>query len=108
MMSDKPNKQEDSFSHEVEEKVKRKLKAQRKNQNSVWSGFALFGIVGWSIVVPTLLGAVLGIWLDKSYRQSFSWTISLLFAGLVIGCLIAWKWIAKENKEMHQNNETNE
>lgn len=103
-MSEKQNKQ-DSFSHEIDKKVKRKLKAERNSENSVWSGFALFGIVGWSIVVPTLMGAILGIWLDKSYGQSFSWTISLLLAGLVTGCFMAWKWIDKENKEIHKNDE---
>ncbi len=107
MASDKQNNQ-DFFSQEVEEKAKRKLKAQSENKYSVWSGFALFGIVGWSIVVPTLLGAILGVWLDKSYAQSFSWTISLMLLGLVVGCLVAWKWIDKENKEMNQNNENDE
>lgn len=107
MEIDKQNKQ-DFFSNEVEKKAKRKLKAQRRNKYSVWSGFALFGIVGWSIVVPTLLGAILGIWLDKSYTQSFSWTISLLLVGLVTGCIIAWKWIDKENKEINKNHENDE
>lgn len=63
----------------------------------------MFGLVGWSITIPTLVGIAIGLWLDKKYPESFSWTISFLIIGLFIGCLIAWHWVAKENKEMHQD-----
>jgi ATP synthase protein I len=97
-----------SFSHEIGEKEKRKLKAKRQDMKSVWSGFGLFGMIGWSVVVPSLAGTALGMWLDKKYPQSFSWTLSCLITGLITGCLIAWRWVAKENKEIHQNQENNE
>jgi ATP synthase protein I len=56
-------------------------------------------------VVPAVLGALLGVWLDKKYPQTFSWTLTLLIAGLVTGSVIAWYWVDKEDKEMHQNKE---
>lgn len=90
-----------NFSSKIGEKEKRKLQA-KKEKKSVWAGLGLFGIVGWSIAVPTLLGAALGIWLDKHYKESFSWTLSLLITGLLLGCIIAWNWINKENKEIHK------
>ena len=31
----------------------------------------------------------------------------LLVIGLVIGCLNAWYWMAKEDKEMHDEQENN-
>ena len=93
-----------SFGKVVGDKEERKLQAQH-DKKSVWSGLGLFGMVGWSIAVPTILGAALGIWLDKKYKQDFSWTLSLLVAGLMLGCLIAWNWIQKENKEIHKKNE---
>jgi len=101
MEDDHPFKKK-SFSTEVGKKEARKLKAQRQKPN-VWSGLGLFGMIGWSIVIPTLLGALLGIWLDKRYKVDFSWTLSLLIAGLMIGCVIAWNWVQKENKEIHNN-----
>jgi ATP synthase protein I len=90
-----------SFSKEVGEKEKRKLQAQ-KEKGSAWFGLGMFGMVGWSVVVPTLLGAALGIKLDKMYHQSFSWTLTFLITGLFIGCLIAWHWISKEHKEINK------
>jgi ATP synthase protein I len=66
------------------------------------------GIVGWSVVVPTLLGAALGIWLDNHLPGSHSWTLMLLIIGLVIGCLNAWYWVSKEDKEMREDQEDND
>lgn len=103
-MMDKKPKEEESFSKIVGDKEERKLLAQ-KDTRSVWAGLGLFGLVGWSITVPTLLGAALGFWLDKTYKQSFSWTLSMLVVGLMLGCLIAWNWIKKENKEIHKKND---
>jgi ATP synthase protein I len=42
------------------------------------------------VVVPTLLGTALGIWLDNHNPGTHSWTLMLLVIGLVIGCLNAW------------------
>jgi ATP synthase protein I len=93
-----------SFSKVVGEKQERKLQAQRKRK-SVWSGLGLFGMIGWSIAVPTIVGAGLGVWLDKKYEGDFSWTLSLLILGLASGCFIAWNWVQKENKEINKRNE---
>jgi len=98
----RPPYKKKSFSREVGDKEKRRLQAQSEKK-SVWAGLGLYGMVGWSVAVPTLLGAALGIWLDKRYQVHFSWTLSLLITGLMIGCLVAWNWIQKENKEIHKN-----
>jgi ATP synthase protein I len=51
-----------------------------------------------------LLGAGLGFWLDQ--RQSrHSWTLELLVAGLVIGCVNAWHWVAEEDKTIREQEE---
>jgi len=92
---------ENSFSKKVGDKEKRKIQAQNENR-SVWIGLSMFGMIGWSVVVPTLLGAALGIKLDKIYHQSFSWTLTFLITGLFIGCLIAGHWILKEHNELNK------
>ena len=100
------NKEGNFFSDEVAKKEKRKLKALKEN-NGVWFGLGMMGMVGWSVAVPSLLGAALGIWLDKKQPQSFSWTLTFLFAGIITGSIIAWYWVAKEDKEMHNNDDNN-
>jgi ATP synthase protein I len=103
-METKDKKHAHRFSQQVGDKERRKLKAQ-KNKQSVWFGLGMFGMVGWSVTVTTLLGAAFGIWLDKIYPESFSWTLTFLILGLFAGCLISWHWIAKEHKDMNQNDE---
>jgi ATP synthase protein I len=78
-------------------KTARKLRS-RSNPESVWFGLGMMGLVGWSVVVPTLLGTALGFWLDRSASGEHSWTIALLFVGLAIGCLNAWYWVAREER----------
>jgi ATP synthase protein I len=80
----------------------RKMKARKQAVRSIWSGFAMFGTVGWSIVIPTLLGVAIGLWLDSNYPSGKSWTLMLMIVGLFIGCLNAWHWIAEENRNMHK------
>lgn len=86
------------FLREVSEKEARKLRAQRTVMHTVWSGFGMMGLIGWSVSIPTLLGALLGSWLDKHYPASHSWMLTLLLTGVLIGCLNAWRWVKKEEK----------
>ena len=94
-----------AFSREVGAKAVRKLKARRNSTPGVWFGLGMMGLIGWSVVVPTLLGAAFGIWLDHRHPGSYSWTLMLLVIGLVIGCLNAWHWVAKEDEEMREERE---
>ncbi len=97
-----------AFSLEVGAKAARKLHA-RRSTSGVWFGLGMMGLIGWSVVVPTLLGAALGIWLDQRHPGKHSWTLTLLIIGLVVGCLNAWHWVDKEDREMreeqHDDNE---
>ena len=90
----------DSFSARIAQMEKRKLKARDESKN-VWFGLGMFGMVGWSVAIPAVAGALIGVWLDKNHPVAFSWTVSLLLAGLVIGCMIAWYWVRSEDKEIH-------
>ena len=99
---------ESAFSREIAAKAARKLKAQRNPAQGVWLGLGMMGLIGWSVVVPTLLGAALGFWLDKHHSGEHSWTLALLVAGLAIGCLNAWHWIAQQDQEMGEEQENHD
>jgi ATP synthase protein I len=94
-------KDQSALGREVGAKAARKLRARSSTQG-VWFGLGMMGLIGWSVVVPTLLGAALGLWLDKHHAGKHSWTLALLVAGLAIGCFNAWHWVSKEDKEMHE------
>ena len=97
-MSDEP-----TLAAQVGAKAARKLKARRKANPVVWTGLGMMGLIGWSVVVPTLLGAGLGVWLDEHHPGKHAWTLALLMAGLALGCLNAWHWVANEDKAMRED-----
>lgn len=110
-MNDTPKtqseKQPSALGREIGAKAARKLKARRNPTPGVWYGLGMMGLIGWSIVIPTLLGAALGLWLDQQHWSERSWTLALLVAGLTLGCLNAWLWVAKEDKAMRDEEGNN-
>ena len=104
----KPLKPKLPLSQEVGAKAARKLRAQRHVTRTIWFGLGMMGLIGWSVAIPTLLGAVLGLWLDQRYPEGRSWTLALLVVGLILGCVNAWHWVTKEDKEMREEQENND
>jgi ATP synthase protein I len=98
MAKDSKAKTRDELVRRVSEKEGRKLKARRERDRSVWFGLGMFGMVGWSVAIPTLIGIALGIWIDTTWTGPYSWTLMLLFIGVMMGCLNAWYWVKRESK----------
>lgn len=69
----------------VDHQVKRIKKAERDRPNLIAQTVYL-GTLGLVMVLPIVGGAYLGHWLDSlSPDYSMRWTLSLLFAGIVVG-----------------------
>ncbi len=84
----------------ISRRAARKRRAQRQRDSSVWFGLGMFGMVGWSVAVPTLAGVALGLWIDARWPSPYSWTLMLLVPGLAVGCLNAWYWINRERRNI--------
>lgn len=85
-----------NLAEEVGSKQERKEQARSEHDGTVWFGIGMFGLVGWSVVVPPVLGCLLGMWIDTLFPSRYSWTLMLLFIGLVFGCATAWRWVQQE------------
>lgn len=92
----KNNKKE--LEESVRIKSERKIQFRKKDRKGLLYGLGMFGLVGWSVAIPTLLMLALGIWVDRTYQSSYSWTLMLLVLGIMIGCLNAWYWVSRESK----------
>jgi ATP synthase protein I len=102
------NDEDRGFESTVAIKAARKLRVQRDDGHAIWSGLGVSGLIGWSVAVPTLLGAMAGLWWDRHHPGGRSLTLMLLVAGLVFGCANAWLWMARQDKAMHMNDEDRE
>ncbi len=87
----------ESAKNEVVKRVQHRLRMRqnylREGNPSLMKQFARVGVLGWLIVMPTLLGIALGHWLDQKLNSGIFWTAPLLLLGLVIGCRLAWRWM---------------
>jgi len=86
---------EEEFIEKIKKDSIKKIKSQEEGPRMMF-GLGLFGIVGWSVSVPTLMGVALGVFLDKKFTQGFSWTLTFLFVGIIIGSFNAWNWIKEK------------
>lgn len=83
---------------QVGAKESRKMKGRREKDRSIWFGLGMFGLIGWSVAIPTLIGVAVGIWIDNTWSSRFSWTLMLLFIGVILGCVNAWYWVKRESR----------
>jgi ATP synthase protein I len=91
---------DDELLDTVQRKEARKRRARREGERGLAFGLGLFGLVGWSVAIPTLIGIGLGAWIDGRSDGPYSWTLMLMLVGVIVGCLNAWYWV---RKEMHRD-----
>lgn len=94
-MTGKPDKPADDIARHAD-----RIKFKRDHPGpSPLRGIGTFGMIGWSIAVPTVGGAFLGLWLDRIAPQRFSWPLALILGGVVLGGIIGAVWIQKEGDD---------
>ena len=79
---------------QVESKQERIIRG-REHKNAVLRSIAILGVIGWSVVLPTLVGVAAGAWIDGRWPARFSWTLILMTIGLALGCTNAWLHIGR-------------
>ena len=80
---------------EVRRQRERRDRAQREGGRSIGQDLALIGVIGWTLVIPALLGVYAGRALDRRFGSGVFWTLGLLVAGVCVGCVLAWQRLDK-------------
>jgi len=104
---DNPSSQQ-RFSEDVRIREQRKIRSRKEENRNVWFGLGMFGVVGWSVAIPTLIAIFVGVWIDVTWKSPYSWTLMLLFVGIVVGCINAWFWIKREQRNIFSDRESDE
>lgn len=76
------------------EKDARRLEKAEKERSTLLAQTAYIGVLGLLFVLPVVGGAYLGLWLDnRAEGYSTTWTLSLLFLGIVVGAVNVYLFV---------------
>lgn len=103
MKSEKEHSEKE-FQKSVRKKSRRKIEVRSEDRKGLLYGLGMFGLVGWSVAIPTILLLGLGIWIDSAYDSPYSWTLMMLVLGIMIGCWNAWYWVQHESQSHKKHN----
>lgn len=82
----------------IRRKSLRHERARRHRRPSVLSYLGTFGLVGWTVTIPTLAGLAFGLYIDSVVESERSFTIVFMLLGVAIGLVTAWYWIQQEGR----------
>ncbi|EIE48997.1 ATP synthase [Salipiger aestuarii] len=69
---------------------------RRDPEPSLARRFGQIGVLGWVIVVPTILGAAVGNWLDLRLGTGIMLAAALTMIGAGLGLWLAMRWMRKQ------------
>lgn len=82
--------------HSIRQQAQRMEQAERERSTLI-SQTVFLGILALLLVIPLVIGAYLGNWLDRlQATYSSRWTVSLILAGLGVGIFNVY-WFIREH-----------
>ena len=95
----------DRFAEQVARKEALRLRGLRHKDETVWFGLGMFGIIGWAVAIPSLVGVALGLWIDRTWPSQYSWALMFLIAGVIVGCINATYWVKKVRSKIIEDDD---
>jgi ATP synthase protein I len=91
---------DDEKQHKMQRAVRlreeRRQRWEKEGERSLWQNLSMIGALGWLIVTPTLIGVLVGRWLDRRFDTDIFFSGALIFLGVAFGCYLAWQRVNKE------------
>ena len=82
-----PQQEKGQLQRRINKQVER-LKQAERDRRTLLAQTTYVGMLGLLLVLPIIAGAYLGQWLDSMLEgYSWRWTLSMIFLGLVVGCI---------------------
>ncbi len=91
MRNDKNHEGRDHLREAIRRRQESRERWGREGERSLWQNLSMVGALGWLVVVPTLLGVIIGSWLDARFGTSVTFTGALIFVGAGFGLYLVWK-----------------
>ncbi|RZF27500.1 AtpZ/AtpI family protein [Paraburkholderia sp. UYCP14C] len=94
----KPAESGDRVAQAAQRAASRERAARANPEPSLGARLGQIGILGWTIVLPILLGLALGRWLDRVAGTRVFFAAPLLMIGAGIGLWSAWRWMHRQQR----------
>jgi ATP synthase protein I len=88
----------DRLTEAAQRAAEREAQGRADPEPSLGARLGQIGILGWTIVLPTLLCLFLGRWLDRTLGTGIFFSAPLLMAGAAIGFWSAWRWMHRQGE----------
>lgn len=92
-MAASPNRPEDRLAEAARRAAERSKEGADDPEPSLGARLGQIGILGWTIIVPILVGLLIGRWLDRQFATGIVFSAALIMVGAAIGMWSAWKWM---------------
>ena len=86
----------DRLARAAQRAAEREAEGHANPEPSLGARLGQIGVLGWTIVLPTLLCLFLGRWLDRTFSTGIFFSAPLLMAGAAIGFWSAWRWMHRQ------------
>ncbi|HWB49678.1 MAG TPA: AtpZ/AtpI family protein [Stellaceae bacterium] len=83
----------DHMTQAARQAAERAAEGEKVPEPSLGARLGQIGVLGWAIVVPTLLALLAGRWLDRTFATGVFFSAPLIMIGAGIGLWSAWKWM---------------
>lgn len=88
-------KRPDPLAEAVKKRERREAQAREEGEHAPWENLAAIGSLAWVVVVPTLLGVLLGRWLDRVTGHLVLFSALGIVGGVALGfwmaCCRPWR-----------------
>ena len=93
-MSERPARETaDRLAEAAHRAAERERRGAADPEPSLAARLGQIGLLGWSIVVPIMIGILIGRWLDRIFGTGIFFSAPLIMIGAAIGLWSAWKWM---------------
>lgn len=86
----------DQIAEAARRSAEREKLARNVPEPSLGARLGQIGILGWAIVMPMLLGIVLGRLADRYFQTGVFFTAPAILIGAGIGLHAAWRWMHRQ------------
>ncbi len=96
-----PEEPDDKLAEAARRTAERARQGESSPEPSLGARLGQVGVLGWAIVLPILLGLIVGRWLDRLLASGVMFSAALIMLGAAVGFWSAWRWMHLHNGGGH-------